>query len=299
MTIKEVVEQSKLYFGKNRQRLKKKLIAFELDGKEYRAWKKNINQFTSQPCEITYGMFDDVVEWLKAKEFSEINWKWLGDLSWEFKFLLNTGIDSGLDWDRKLALKCGGTARIVQIYVSDIVPCFVIDTYYMTYSKKENYWEFGPIDKLSVREKTFIKQAKTFFQKAGFIYLDQENALKRYNDLYSDCNSDGNARLFDVLFSDTQNYQLEIKRFSDKQLKDYAGKTISWNEYYDDSKKLRMREEFRFYPSKNVDCVVTDALGRITNVRVWRDIDKLRHHEFHLDILKEHQMSQKSNTRDK
>lgn len=288
MTGKEILEQSKLYFGKNRRRLKEKVLAFEFDGKEYRLWNKQMKEFTSKPFSISYGMFDDVTEWLKQNEISEIDWKWLGDLSWEFKFLLNPGIEKGFDWDKKLALKCDGTARIVQIYASDIVPCFVIDTYYMTYSKKENYWEFGPIGKLSLEEKKFIGKAKVFFQDAGFKLLNKKEVLTKHKELYSDCNSDGNATLFDVLFSDTDNYQMEIKRFNDKALKDPTGKKISWNEFYDKPNKLKKREEFRYFPSKNVECVVTDNLGRIIEVKVWRDIDKLKHHEFRLDILKEH-----------
>ena len=288
MTIKEILEQSKLYFGKNRQRLKEKVLAFEINGKEYRLWNKQTKEFTSRPFSISYGVFDDVIEWLKQKQFSEIDWKWLGDLSWEFKFLLNPGVEKGFDWDKKLALKCGGTARIVQIYVSDIVPCFVIDTYYMTYSKKDNYFEFGPITKLSAEEKKFIANAKVFFQDAGFKLLNKKDALTKYKELYSDLNSDGNATLFDVLFSDTDNYQTEIKRFNDKALKDPTGKKISWNEYYEKPNKLKTREEFRYFPSGNVECVITDHLSRIIEVKVWRDLDKLKHHEFRLDILKEH-----------
>jgi len=288
MTIKEIVEQSKLYFGKNRQRLKKTILAFDLDGKEYRLWNKQIKQITTKPFEIRYGMFDDVVEWLKQKKFSEIDWRWLGDLSWEFKFLLNSGIEKGFDWDKKLALNCGGTARILKIYVSDIVPCFVTDVYYMTYSKKENYWEFGPIEKLSAEEQKFADKAKMFFRDKGFTFLSKKEALMKHEALYSDCKSYGIATLFDVLFSDTENYQHNIKRFNDAPLRDPTGKSIHWNENYEKIGKLKLREEYRYYDSKNVECVVTDSLGQIVEVKVWRDIDKLKHSEFRLDILAQH-----------
>jgi hypothetical protein len=288
MEIKEIIEQAKFYFGKNRRRLKKKILSFELDGKEYRAWKIRLKHLTSKPFDVSYGAFDDVIQWLKEKNYSEIDWRWLGDLSWEFKFLLNPGVAKGFDWDRKLALKCGGTARIAQVYVSDIVPCFVIDVYYMTYSRKNNYWEFGPIQNPSIEERRFVAKAKRFFQNAGFTFLSEKTALQRYAELYSDCNSDGNATLFDALFSDTENYQKEIKRFNHKALKDPFGRTIHWNEYYDRDNKLKKREEYTFYDSGNVTCVVTDGAGQIIEVKVWRDIDRQKHLEFVLDVFKEH-----------
>lgn len=298
MKVEEIVKQTKAYFGKNRRRLKKRVLSFSFNGKEYNVWKKKLNQFTSKPFDINYGMFDDVVEWLKQKDYSEIDWHWLGDLSWEFKFLLNSEVKKGYDWDKKLALKCdSGTARIVQVYVSDIVPCFVIDTYYMTYNKKENYYEFGPTQNLSDEESRFVKEIKKFFQNAGFIFLNEKTAMKKYKELYSDCSFDGNATLFDVLFSDTENYQKEIKRFNDKELKDPTGKKINWNEYYNQDHQLIKREEYVYYPSKNTVCVVTDKSDQIIEIKVWRDIDKKTHHEFAFDILKEYEKEKRQKER--
>jgi hypothetical protein len=236
-------------------------------------------------------MFDDVIDWLKEKNYKEIDWKWLGDISWRFKILLNKGVGKGSDWDKKLALNCGGTARIFQVFTSDILPCFVVDIYYMTYNKRESYYEFGPIKDLTAEEREIINKVKAFFRKLGFTFLNQKTAMKRYRELYSDCNSDGNAKLFDALFSDTENYQTETKRFNDwvnKELKDATGKKINWNEYYDKEHKLIRREEYRYFPSKNVECVITDNSGQIVKIKVWRDIEKDPHREFVLDILREY-----------
>ncbi len=292
MKIEEIVEQTKLYFGKNRRRLKNKILSFEFDGKEYRNWNKQLKQIISKPYDVRYGMFDDVIEWLKEENYAEIDWHWLGNLSWEFQILLNDNVEKGFDWDKKLAIKCGGTARILQVYLSDIVPCFVVDTYYMTYNKKENYYEFGPIEKLSDEERKIVNKFKKFFRDKGFTFLSKEISMKRYKEFYSDCNSDGNARLFDALFSDTDNYEDEIRRFNShdsRKLKDATGKMVNWNEYYDKAHKLIKREEYTYYPSKNVTCITTDKLGQITEVKVWRDIEKFTHREFVLDILEEHE----------
>ncbi len=296
METEEIIKQAKLYFGKSRKRLKEKVLTFEFSGNEYRNWNKQLKQLISKPFDVSYGIFDDVIDWLKAKDYSEIDWHWLGDLSWEFKVLLNNEVEKGFDWDKKLALKCGGTARILQIFLSDIVPCFVVDVYYMTYNKTENYYEFGPIQNLSLEERKIIGKVKKFFQNEGFTFLSEKDAMRNYKELCSDCNSDGNAALFDVLFSDTENYQREIKRFNDKELKDATGKKLNWNEYYDKANKLLKREEYTYYPSKNVVCIVTNKSAQIIEVKVWRDIEKFTHREFILDIAKEHEKKKLKNS---
>jgi hypothetical protein len=288
MKAEKIVEQAKIYFGKNRKRLKEKVLAFEFNGKQYLNWKKQFKELTSHPFIISYGIFDDVSDWVREKDYKEIDWHWLGDLSWEFKVLLNNGVEKGFDWDKRLAINCNGTARIVQFFTSDIIPCFVYDVYYMTYNKKENYFEFGPISELTKEESELIDKIKKFFQKSGFTFLSKTVAMKRHKELYSDCNTDGNARVFDALFSDTENYQSEIKRFNDKSLKDSTGKEISWNEFYDKKHNLLKREEFRYFPSKNVECVITDSSGQIIEIKIWRDIGRKTHQEFTLNILEEH-----------
>ncbi len=65
----------------------------------------------------------------------------LGDLSWNIKILLNSNIQSGYDWDKKLAIKCQ-EARILEIYVNYVIPAYTINPYYIVYDKKENYYEF-------------------------------------------------------------------------------------------------------------------------------------------------------------
>lgn len=303
METEEIIKQAKIYFGKNRKKLKEKVKAFKFDGSNYRSWNNQLKKIASTPFDIRYKIFDDVADLLIEKNYSEIDWHWLGDLSWEFKILLNDGVEKGFDWDKKLALKCGGTARILKIYLSDIVPCFVVDTYYITYDKTENYFEFGPIEKISGEERKIINKIKKFFQDQEFTLLSKEIAMKKYQELYSDCNSDGNARLFDALFSDTDNYQDEIIRFNaftGKELKDATGKAVNWNEYYDKAHKLIKREEYTYYPSKNVTCITTDKSGQIIEVKVWRDIEKFMHREFVLDIFKEHEkkkMKEKRNSK--
>jgi len=120
------------------------------------------------------------------------------------------------------------------------------------------------------------------------LYLNQKVSLKKYKELYSDCNSKGGACLFDVLFCDTQNYQTDYLRFNDKMLKDKTNKKIAWREYYEKDGNLLRRLEYRYFPSKNVLLTTTDKFGQIIEVKVWRNIEGQFHREFKLDILKEH-----------
>ena len=288
MKLKQIIKESKSYFGEDRSRLQEKILSFNFNGTEYKDWRKILKATTKQPFDINYGMFDDLIKNLKEKKLDDIDWNWTGDLSWEFKILLNEEVDKGYDWDKRLANKCNGTARILQVYISDILPCYSIDTYSLTYDKKGNYYELKPIEINSDNELIEQKNIKELLESKGYLYLDQKTSLKKYKDLYSDCNSNGGACLFDVLFSDTENYQTDYLRFNDKMLKDKTDKKIAWREYYEKDGSLLKRLEYRYFPSKNVVLTTTDKDEQIIEVKVWRDIEGQRHREFKLDILKEH-----------
>lgn len=293
MTIKEITHQAKACFGKDRKLLKKKILAFNFDGTEGKAWKKCIKKATQKPLSVKYLMFDDVMDYIKEGELDKIDWNWLGDVSWEVEVLLNEEVDKGYDWDKKLTKKCGGTARILRIFISDILPCYAFDVCYMTYSKEDNYYEFGPITNPTSGEQVKINSIKKLFKTKDYRLLTQKQALKTYKGLYSDLNKEGNASLFSVLFKDTSNYQTDIIRINDESLKDPVGKTIGWREYYTPEGKLEKRLEYRYYPSGNVQCTVTDNKGRITEVSVWRDIDNKSHQKFVLDVWKEYKRREK------
>lgn len=140
MTKSEIIRQAKHYFGKDRRPIKELVLSYEFKGKNYRQWKKEISSIVSNPNEIKFKLFDDVILWIKYNQADQIDWNWIGDLSWTIDILLNQGIDKGFDWDKKLALKCNGTARIMTLFVSDVIPCYTFDCYYMTYNKKGNYY---------------------------------------------------------------------------------------------------------------------------------------------------------------
>lgn len=286
MTEIEIIRQAKHYFGKNRTHKKNLVLTYEFNGKEYRQWKKEIKQVTSNPIKIKFNIFDDVVLWIRDNQCDVIDWKWIGDLSWTIEIVLNPNITKGYDWDKNLAIHCNGTARILQLFISDVIPCYTYDCYYMTYSKTENYYEFGPITNLTRYEKNILKNVTTLLKAKGFQFVEKDFCAKKFKDLYSDTNSDGNASLFDVLFSDTNFYTTEIKRFCDKTIIEKNGNEFRWTELYNAIGTLKERTESRWTSGKDYYKIILDYKGQITQVEVIRkEIEKKKYQQFKLDII--------------
>lgn len=286
MTKSEIIRQAKHYFGKNRRHIKKLVLSYEFNGKSYRNWKKEISNIISNPFEIRFKLFEDVILWIKGNQSDQINWNWIGDLSWTIDIVLNPNIDKVYDLDKKLAAKCNGTSRILKVFISDVIACYTYDFYYMTYNKIKNYYEFGPITKLTKEEKKILKNLTIHLEKKGFVFVDKSFTSKKYKELFSDKNSDGNASLFDVLFSDINFYTTETKRFCDKQIIEKSGTKLSWTEIYDTNGKLKERTESRWTTGGDYFKIVMDNKAQIIHVGVIRkEIDKKKYQEFKLDII--------------
>ena len=282
----EIIRQAKHFFGKDRKFIKELVLSYEFNGKHYRRWKKEFKNIIDKPFDIHFGIFDDVVLWIKDNKLAEINWNWIGDLSWTIDILLNDGIKNGLDWDIKLATKCNGTTRFFTIYISDVIPCYTYDCYYMTYNRKENYYEFGPILDFTNTEQKTIEIVKKLLKEKGLTFLNRKFTEQKFKELISDTNEDGNASLFDVLFKDTTFYQTEIKRTSIKLVAEKSGTTYSWTEFYNPKKVLRERIEYRRFKSGDSIKTIFDIKGQIKNLEVERKlIGRKKYQKFNLDIL--------------
>lgn len=285
MTTDNLIQQVKIYGAKDRVALKNKILQFAFDGKEYRNWKRYFAQLTdNQPFDITGGFMNNFVK--KLNEPESIDWEneMIGDIGWEIWILLNENVEKGHDWDKKLCLACGGTARIFRILISDLIPAFIWETYSMTHSKKNNYYEFRPIQPISAREKTMIKTIVADLNQKGFYFVNRKLAAKHFPELYSDCNGFGNASIYDVLFSDVRPLRTTIQRFSDKHLKDLTGKEYTWHEYYDKKETLYLRHEYQFFDSKNVLLIETDGKKDIRKMTVWKDTEKEFRQAFKLNL---------------
>ncbi len=284
MNQSEIIKQAKHYFGKDRKPIKDLVMSYEFKGKNYRRWKKELSGVTIHPNEISFGISGDVVQWLKDNQAEEINWNWIGDLSWTIEIVLNPGIDKCYDLDKKLALKCGGTARTLKLYISDVIPCYTYDIYYTTYNKSLNYYETGPISELLNEEKVILDKVKTYLKNRGLNTYSRTFYLQKFKGLYSDT-KEGNASLFDVLFTDIYSYLTEILRFSDKEIIEKSGTKFRWREYYYKSGALKERIESRWTSSGDYLKMILDNKGQIKEVEVTRkQIGRKKHQNFKLEI---------------
>lgn len=286
MTNSEIIRQAKHFFGKDRRPIKELVLSYEFKGKNYRQWKKEISNIISNPNEIKFKLFDNVILSIKDNQADQIDWNWIGDLSWTIEIVLNPNINKGYDWDKNLARHCNGTARILQLFISEVIPCYTFNCYYMTYSKSENYYEFGPITNLTKDEKKILKKVTALLKNKKFQLVEKNFCKTKFKDLYSDTNPDGNASLFDVLFSDTNFYTTETKRFCDKDIIEKSGTKFRWTEIYDAKNRLKQRTESRWTAGGDYFKIVLDSKGQILKVGVTRkEIEKKKYQEFNLDII--------------
>lgn len=288
MTQDKIIQQAKHFFGEDRQPIKDLILSFEFKGKHRKQWRKDIEGITSHPYEVRFNLFDKTILSILDNEVDKIDWNWIGDLSWTIDILLTPDIEKGYDWDKKLAMKCNGTARLLTVFVSKAIPCFTYDSHYMTYNKKDNYYEFGPIDQLTITEKEIVTKISKLLTDKGLQYMGKTFCTKKFKELYSDINDEGNASLFDVLFSDTKFYTTEIMRFCDKDIIEKSGQKFRWTEYYNKKGILNKRTESRWTKSGDYLKLVLDGNFQILNVEVMRkQIGRKKNQNFQLDIKEE------------
>lgn len=285
MTELELIELVKKYFGEDKEELKKAVLNFEYNGKAYNQWKKFFaSNVGKQPFDVLFRMMDETVTNIVEKKYDDIRWDFLGDISWEIQILLNENIKKGYDWDKKLCINCGGTARILKVFISDIIPAFTYDMYSMTFSKQGNYYEFKPIKPETTHEKALVNQIIRSLKEKNYYFVSRKLANRRFKEIYSDCHTDGNATIFDVLFSDVDNFQTDIERYCNETLKDVTGKEIRWREFYDKKGELIKRLEYQYFPSGNGLCIESNEKEGIKNITVWKDTEKRSHQEFKLKL---------------
>ncbi len=286
----EIIRETKRLFGKDRRSLKKLLLSYKFDGSDTKRLNKIIGQATHQPFSLEYGIFDTVVESI-AKN-AKIDMFWIGDLSWNCIIPLNSNIDilinwnkKGNNWDKKLCSACKGTVRICEFIISDTLPVYTYDLYYMTYNKDAKWYEFGPISKTSRIEQITTNSVSKALEADGRAFVDKSLAKMKFKDLYTDTNDEGGATIFDCLFSDSLHYQEEYLRFPENTVNDKIHNcTTSWKEYFDKPGKLIKREEWRYYKSGNAICIMTNRHNQITEIKVYRDAGKFKHKEFRFNI---------------
>jgi hypothetical protein len=295
MTQNEIIKLAKHYFGKDKQFIKKAVMSYEFNGKLEKQWNKEISNHIANPFAVNFNLHQEIVQSIKDNQVDQIDWDFVGDLSWTIDIVLNSKIDKVYDLDKKLAAKCKGTARILKVFISDLIPCYTFDLYYMTYNKPNNYFEFGPLTTLTKKENKILNVLQNYLESKNLFFVNQALASKKFKDLHSDTHSDGNASLFDVLFSDIHYYTNEIKRLSDKSIQEKSGTKFKWTETYDNKGKLKERIESRWTTAGDYFKIVLDNKGRVVEVGVTRkEIEKEKFISFKLDILENYKKQKKS-----
>ncbi|BAV05767.1 hypothetical protein SAMN05421788_10890 [Filimonas lacunae] len=249
----EIIQQAKRYFGKNTAHKKKTVLGYTFNGKKGREWGAAFKSATTQPFYVKFNLFDDISELIESGEAKQIDWHWTGDLSWTMEVVLNEGITNGYDWDKKLSAKCNGKSRMLKIFISDVIPCYTYNCYYIGFNKKEKLYEEGPLTTLTGREQKIVQNIADMLNSKGLVYVDERFCEKRYEELYSDCNKKGNASFFEAVFTDVHPLVKEVKRFSDYPNVDKKGTTLSWIETYHKNGKLKQRTEHR-HTTDNISC---------------------------------------------
>jgi hypothetical protein len=281
---KDLIKEVKRYFGRDRRLLKQTVKNLDPSDTDLKQWKTFFEKYFPKKFDVNERLFKEFADLLFSKKYDKIDWDFIGDLSWDVEIVLNNEVTSHLDFDIKLAAKCkNNTARFLNIYISDIIPAFTICPYYMYY--KDDIYEFGPL-KLIKREKKLIYKLKSDLRKTGFYFVKKEIALRKFKELKSDLNSDGNASIFDCLFNDLNNYTDEYVRYSVNDIFDPYGRKTGWREYYDKRKKFIKREDNRWFKSGDLEQVVSNVNGQIVEVNIYPKKDRPQSIELNIEKTK-------------
>ena len=279
---KELIREVKRFFGKDRRLLKRTFKSLYSNERDLEYWHKFFNEYCPGKYEVNGRIFEETIDALNSKNFENIDWNWIGDLSWDIEVILNEEVSSHFDFDKKLTAKCkNNTARFLNIYVSEIIPAFALCTFSKYY--KGNTYEFGPL-KLTKNETILVNRIKKGFKNIGYYYVKKETAQKKFKLLKSDLNSEGNASIFDCLFNDMDNYTDDYFRCNDEDIVDSFGRKTLWREYFDSKRKLVKREDSRWFNSGDLEQVITNGKGQIIEVNVYPKESKPR--SIKLNIVK-------------
>jgi len=221
---------------------------------------------------------------IEKRKFNKLDTLYIGRPAWKATLLLNNGVGKGYDWKRKLSKKCGGTARLLTIWFNEALTLFAMDSIYVQYSQRKNCYEIGPLDNFSPDDEKLVRQIATELTNAGWQFIKQGIAERMAKGFRSPLNPDGNARLFNVVFGDDENYQNGFHRFSDKNTTDTAGRLSSWHEYYTIDGILILRKEYSYYGSDSILITSTDSMDRIKRVEVHRELADETLQTFGMDI---------------
>lgn len=154
------------------------------------------------PIGFTYGF-----DWTKGQEEfidSEDPNPFVGDPSLEVRFAINAPNRRGLDWDRELALACGGRVLFLHIWVSAVLPFYAYDSYYLEFKPSSLQYEVRSVKIREAEHKRIRSRAEQALQKMGFSRLPLKTCLLSVPGATTDLAYSTPPTVFDCLFSDVR-----------------------------------------------------------------------------------------------
>ncbi len=268
MSETELIRNLNSLFGWDRTLLRQKLIEVRQDTSRWEKVGREIKKKTQQPVKASLGLFEDTFDQLDTPKADMF---WVGDGSYYYEILLNSGVRSGLDWDKRLALKCGSTAKLCVVWASLLMPYYALDTYCMKYNTDPGEFEFHPYNPVKKREISIISQVRDILNQHGFAFVAKRLAKKAVPKAVTDCRERGEATVFDCLFSDTKFYQEHHVRFSDSSGESIKGifpdTTVGWGDRVD---REGGRERSTWCEYQSGDTVITrlDEKYRVVEITI-------------------------------
>lgn len=286
MTDAKLIQSLNTLFGSDRSVLRKKLLDVSANTSKWERVGRAIRKNTRQPVNMNLSLFEETFDNLSDPK---ADMYWLGDSSYCYEILLNSGVKSGLDWDKKLAVKCGGTAKLCVVWASLLIPYYAIDTYCMKYKSEPGEFIFTPYIPSTKREKLIIAQIRDVMKDNGFARMTKKLSKRKVPRAITDCREKGEATVFNCLFSDTQCYHDDYVRFSDEFMGKrisgaYSGTTVGWYERLNRRGSVIERYTWREYPSGEHVTTYLDKKFRVTKVRISQAGSGGKHSELILDV---------------
>ncbi|MEL6820817.1 MAG: hypothetical protein AAFP70_03575 [Calditrichota bacterium] len=270
MEEKQLVQEIQRFFGKDRKpfiSFLKKSPPLDEAARQIRRKLKGIRR----PLKVESLLSESAWTAIDRRKFSKLDTLYIGRPAWKVTMLLNSGVDKGYDWKRKLSKKCGGTARLLIIWMNEALSLYAMDSVYIQHHPRKNSFEIGPLDHFSKEDEVTVQQLAATLASEEWVFIRQGIAEKVEQSFISPSYPEGNAKLFNAVFGEGEEYQNGFHRFSDKNLNDLSGRAVSWHEYYTIDGILIERKEYTYFGAESILITTTDSMDRVKRVEVHRE----------------------------
>lgn len=152
------------------------------------------------------------------------------DPSFKCEIVVSEEVADPLDWDQELAASCPRGVELCDIWISVAAPWFVVDPYRMSWSRASHVWEFQAQSRARRPFQRVARAVTDVLGNAGFTELPRAWLGRRIPGVRTEC-SDGDATVFDCLFSDVSALHDGTVRFTSPDLTELIPQArIGWRQ---------------------------------------------------------------------